>query len=269
MFHRMAVLGNERRISNMAYNYFNTGLSGLFSSSSGSNSFMNYSFISDYTSIRNGSYGKLLKAYYNKEGSGSSSKSNNASDKIFHKVADKSLTTIKGDVDALKTSANALVTKGNKSLFVEKDITTTAENGDKSTTKGYDTNAIMKAVKSFVSDYNRLLDSTSESDNSNILRKTLMMVQNTSSMSKSLEKVGITIGFDNKLSVDEDKLKSADITSVKNLFNGNSSFAYQTAQRAAMIGQDATRAATYANTYNKSAQYQYNNFYANGFNAYF
>jgi hypothetical protein len=263
--------------NNMAYSYFDTGLismmSGSFGSSSGSfgnsSSFgsIGTNFLSDYASIQNGSYRKLMNAYYNKPANTSSSK---AVSDLLKKTEDKSLTAIKSEADSLMSSAGKLTATGSKSLFVKKDITVTDEKtGEKTTTKDYDMDSIAKAVKSFVSDYNDLIGSVSDSDNYSILKKSLMMIQGTASYSKSLESVGISIGADNKLTLDEDKLKSADINNIKSLFNGNNSFAYRTSQRAAMIGQETTKAATSATNYTSSGQYQYYNYYGSAYNAYF
>ena len=48
-----------------------------------------------------------------------------------------------------------------------------------------------------------------------------------------LSKVGISVGSDNKLTVDEDKLKNADMTTVKSLFEGRGSFGRMTSVSAA------------------------------------
>lgn len=51
------------------------------------------------------------------------------------------------------------------------------------------------------------------------------MTKTTSAYEKTLAKVGITISGNNKLELDEDELKNADIASLKNLFTGHNSFA--------------------------------------------
>ena len=79
---------------------------------------------------------------------------------------------------------------------------------------------------------------------------------------KSLEKVGITIGDDKKLTVDEEKFKAADISKVKSLFNETPSFAASVSSQASFINSAASREAAKANTYNQKGSY--NNNYLTG-----
>ena len=58
------------------------------------------------------------------------------------------------------------------------------------------------------------------------------MVAYTKANKNLLSKVGITVGSDNKLTVDEDKFKSADMTTVKSLFTGRGSFGKMTSTSA-------------------------------------
>lgn len=81
------------------------------------------------------------------------------------------------------------------------------------------------------------------------------MVKNTKTYEKLLGKVGITIGSNNKLSVDEKAFKAADMSTVKTLFNGNSSFAYSTSSRASMINFSAASEANKTKTYTNTGKY--------------
>ena len=63
----------------------------------------------------------------------------------------------------------------------------------------------------------------------------------TDKTSHLLSKIGITIGKGNKLELDEDELKKADISSLKTVFTGYNSFAGKTAQKAAGILNAANR----------------------------
>ncbi|MDE7299992.1 MAG: hypothetical protein K2N94_14425 [Lachnospiraceae bacterium] len=62
--------------------------------------------------------------------------------------------------------------------------------------------------------------------------------------SKMLAKLGITIGKGNKLELDEEALKKAEISSLKTAFSGYNSFAAKVAQKAADISGAAARAGT-------------------------
>lgn len=247
----------------MGIGIMNSGF--LFDNSSSSSSGMNnYSWLSEYNNIRSGTYYKVLKAYYAKNSSADKS-STVSSDKDYSKTASseaKTLDQIQVDAKSLSSAADALITKGTDSLFKQKDITVKGEDGTETTTKGYDTGAIYDAVKKFADSYNTLLDSASSSDSTSILRTALNMTNMTKSYSKLLSSVGITIAEDNKLNVDETKFKESDMSTVKTLFNGNTSYAYNAATKASMLNISASSEANKDKLYTSSGQY--NNTYSTG-----
>ena len=76
-----------------------------------------------------------------------------------------------------------------------------------------------------------------------------------------LAKVGITIGEDNRLSVDEKAFKEADMSSVKTMFHGVTSYAYDVQTKASFINMYAKEdAAKTSGIYAQNALY--NNSYA-------
>ena len=80
----------------------------------------------------------------------------------------KTLSSIESAAEELKKSADALTAKGSKSVFNKVDIETKDENGVTSTTKGYDTNAIYKAVSDFVDDYNSVIKQAGSAESTSI-----------------------------------------------------------------------------------------------------
>ena len=242
----------------------NFGLFGGSRSSSGDWMGNLLSMTADYNSIRSGAYSKLMKAYYAKDSSSSSSTTKESkNDKLRNQIkaeeADKTVAAAKSEADDLKKSAEALSTTGTKSLFKEKDIETKdEETGETIKTRGYDRKAITSAIKSFVKDYNDMIDSGAEADNTSILQKTLSMTQTTNSNSKLLSKVGITIEKGNKLKVDEDKLNEADISTLKTLFNGANSYAAQIGTKAGQISSAAVNASLNSSLYTSGASYNKN-----------
>lgn len=242
----------------MNFNYSNT--------QNKSNSIYDMSgLFGDYASIKSGSYGKLLKAYYSATDDGTSNRLSSMIKGNESNKEQKELLALKPDADLLYKSSVDLYTRGSKSLFnkVEVEIKD-PDTGDITKTKDYDRNAIYDGVKSFISDYNKIIDSASASDNQNILRKTLYMTNQTKTFSHTLEKAGIKIGHDNKLSIDEDKFGKTNMEDVKNLFNGNSSLAYRTGRAASEIGRQILR----DNTYSQKGLYNTNNYFASSFNMY-
>lgn len=227
------------------YSYLFSGLSSSTGSIGASSN-----WLSDYASIKNGSYGKLMKAYYTKAGSTEALTNNSTS-----KDSAKTLASIQTATDDLKESADALLVKGSKSLFNQVDITTTDSEGQSTTTKGYDTDAIYKAVSNFAKNYNSVIKAADESNTSSIQNRTENMMRATISNSKLLSKVGITLNEDSTLSIDEGSFKKADMNTVKTLFNGNGSYGYQVSAQASLINFAADNESSKSNTYDFSGKY--------------
>lgn len=198
------------------YSYLFNGLSGNSTTSTTTRNILGID-LAEYASVTRGSYSKLVKAYYEKYGnSGSSSGTNKTSDKS-EKLEQ---TTLKGNANDLYKAANALVTSGVDSVFKKIDIRD-EETGK--TSKGYDKDKIYEAVSSLVEAYNSMVGSSTESSDNSILRQTLHMVNSVSANSSLLSDVGIRVGSDNKLSIDEETFKNSDMSIVKTLLNGNHS----------------------------------------------
>lgn len=236
-----------------SFNYSGSLFSSYGSSSSNSGTGMT-SLLGEYASIKSGSYKKLLVEYYKKnpvekEGSKQSSSAVNDSS--------KELTNVKDDASALQDSAAALRTRGTKSVFEKKTIKTTDEKtGEVTEKQDYDRDAIGKAIDAFVKDYNSLIDSAGDLDTNSVLKKAVYLTSATKANEKLLKEVGITIGKDNHLSVDADKLKEADISKLKTLFNGTNSYADKVYEKARQIDVEASVAAVKsAKTYNNNGGY--------------
>lgn len=177
----------------------------------------------DYASLKNGSYRKLVSAYYTKVENESGSSSSVTKD------SKQTLSSIKEAANDVKTSASALLTKGKDSLFQMKT------DGKGNSYVEYDTDAVYKAVKNFISDYNSLIDVAAESDTTSILRNATSMVKYTAANEKVLSEVGITVGSDNKLSIDENKFQNASKARVQSLFQSTGGYAYQINAKATSI----------------------------------
>ncbi len=236
-------------------NYFGFG-SSIFGTSNSSSNWMTgiTGLYSDYNSIRNGSYYKLLKAYY---GQDTSSKSR-VEDVVSRKTntEKKELTQTKADAADLQESAKALTATGTDSLFTKKEIISKDENGKEVKTMDYDRAAIEKAVTAFVDDYNAVVKSGSGVSSTSILRKTLQLTQNTAANKRMLSDVGINITEGNKLSVDNEMLEKADMNKLKALFEGSSSYAGRISDKASQIAKAAvTEASKSSSLYTNSGSY--------------
>lgn len=187
--------------------------------------------LANYAAIKNGSYGKLVKSYYAEtsgktgdvKSSSATSKSQTSKATSTKKDVDTTgLTQMKKDADKLKASAEAL----NK------------EDLWKTTDGKADTKAIVSAVKDFANDYNKVIDQASKVNSKEIANDTKFMTGMTDTFTKVLGKIGITVGTDGKMSVDEEALGKADIATAKSLFAGNATYGSQIADKAGAISKD-------------------------------
>ncbi len=201
--------------------------------------------LADYASIKNGSYKKLLRAYYKQE----------EEEKASAATGDSKtkLTSIKAAADDLKSSAEALQ---KEDLWQKKTFTKTdEETGEETSYEDYDWEAITNAVKKFTEAYNSVVEGAGNSDTKNVLMNTSWMTKMTASNAKLLAKAGIGIGKDNKLSVDEETLKK-NLSTTKFIFKGHNSFADKVATKAGGISDSAARAAAdKASAYDKHGAY--------------
>ena len=224
------------------------------------NSLGNLNFLSDYASIKNGSYGKLMKAYYAKDAAdkvASTGKDTETKKKSISTAADsaKTLSEIEKAADAMKESADSLLVKGSKSVFRKKNEKATVS-------EEYDTDAIYKAVSGFVTDYNDLLSKTSAASSKNLQSKADTLAAVTSANAKLLSRVGITVNSDSSLSLDEEVFKKSDMGTVKNLFGTTGAYGYKVSAQASMIDYTAVKESTRSNTY--TANGTYSNVYSAG-----
>lgn len=193
--------------------------SGYFGASDTSASGVN---LGDWTMIKSGAYKKLLSAYYAKEGN----------DKKTSSTSKDSSTTA-GDssvkVSLAANDAQSLVDATGKLSSSVKNQNSTSED-------------MFKAASDFVKSYNSLVKSSSDVDNNSILRSEINITKNTKANDDLLKDVGISIGSDNTLSIDETKFKAAKRADLKALFTGYSSYASHVSSSAGNIYNTAKAA---------------------------
>ena len=180
--------------------------------------------------INSGAYRKLLNAYYSKNPSDESTAAANKKELI-------NLNTANSDASALASSVSKVMS-----------FSADEENRDK----------IREGVRELVENYNKVIDSASEVDNTSVLRQALWMTQGTSANSVSLSDLGITIGDNNKLSFNEEKFASVDMASIRSAMTGKDSIMGRLATRAGQIASvslNAINGVSSSSTYNKSAGY--------------
>ncbi len=171
----------------------------------------------DYNTIRNGSYGKLMKAYYSMDEEGKVKDSKNDTDD-----SDKTLKSIRDASADLKESAQALY--GSKSLF--------AQGADGK----YDMEAIYEKVNAFIEDYNTAVKAVGSAETETIAKAGASMVNAANEYVDMFDKMGISInGVDFSLSINKEKFLASNINDVKSMFSGVGSFAYQMGAKASRI----------------------------------
>ncbi|MCH5349370.1 MAG: hypothetical protein J1E40_08615 [Oscillospiraceae bacterium] len=108
---------------------------------------------------------------------------------------------------------------------------------------GYDMNKIsdtvMEAVKKLVNSYNDTMNSLEKSDSVQALEKGVSLVNTTKAFARTLNRIGIGVGSDNRLTIDETKLAKASENDMKALFSGNYSYAAKVADKASTISRAA------------------------------
>jgi hypothetical protein len=244
----------------------NMDYSTLFSSMSGASSSNNYlsglsGMLSDYSSIKNGSYGKLVSAYYKKiDGENSSSKADDSKDA---KAAEKSksqqaaaekkkYSSIASSANALEESAEKLTNSGADSIFEKAWKTKTDADGNTSQVYDYNEEKIVSAVSDFVNKYNSLVSASADASDTNTSTRTSYMSKITNSFKDELSSIGISVSDKGKLSLDKDKMKEVGMESVKNILGNRSGYAYQMSSSASSIESAASKAASNSSTYSKS-----------------
>lgn len=198
----------------------------LFQSlSSSSGGLGNLNFLSDYASLKNGSYGKLLKTYYNMEqnsGTGTANKKSNSNDVLDRILEEQKNPKISKEAQ----KANAELTTGLSSL---KNSVSALQNSTtyEDTANGQSASGkVVSAMKAYVSDYNNVVDAARGSTLTNKTAYVANIMRSTATNADKLSEVGITVDANGKLSINEEKLKTADISKVQELFSADDIMSY-------------------------------------------
>ena len=207
------------------------------------------SMLGDYASIKNGSYGKLLKAYYKKQETDYAS-----SDEA--KAENAKYTRVKSYAADLKSAASALTDSG---LYAKGDYSVTYSDGTKGQSE-YNMDKIYEKAKSFVDSYNSAIRSgSSTEDGSKVSDRTLSLVEFTAKNANLLSQIGITAsskeGEEGTLSIDEDKFKKASGATMKSLFAGTGSYASVVENKAGIIASMAESQMSKISSYNSKGSY--------------
>ncbi len=197
----------------------------LFSGMSGSSG-ANLNFLSDYASIKNGSYGKLLKSYYGAgkdsstaTSSSTKSSSKNILDKIWEEKRNPKVSKDTQEANANLTAGLSTLKTSVAALRSDKTYTDTA-NGKSAEDK------TVAAMKAYVSDYNNVVTAAKGSTLANKTAYVANMMSTTAANADKLSEVGVTVNSDGTLELDEAKLKAAGTAKVQELFSPDNIMSY-------------------------------------------
>ena len=182
----------------------------------------NLNFLSDYASIKNGSYSKLMKAYYGMGQSISSgttssdrkSSKGNVLDKILeekmHPKVSKEVQKANKDLSAGLSSLNSAVST------LRNDNTYTDSTDGKSAS-----DKVVSAMKAYVTNYNNVVSSAKDSTLTSKTSYVANMMSSTAANADKLSEIGVTINANGTLMLNEGKLKETDISKVQDLFSSD------------------------------------------------
>lgn len=198
---------------------YNSSFMSTFFGTGNSNSSGNSSLISslgDLKMIQNGTYKKALKSYYEAQKSGDSTGTKFDSIKGTGTAEEKmSLSNVKSSAQKLYETSNTLK-KADYSANAKPE-------------------GLLNQAKDFVNSYNSTLKAAKNVDSYSILQTAIWGTEQMNLSEGILNKVGITIGVDNSLSLDEDTFKKANMSDLKVLFSGNGSLADRVSQKASTL----------------------------------
>lgn len=106
-----------------------------------------------------------------------------------------------------------------------------------------DKDALVKKVTAFADSYNSAVDAMGKSDSVDALKSGLSMTNTVKTYSGALSRMGIKVGSDNKLTVDEKALRAADDRAVASMFGSSYSPVARVVDKADAISKSAVNKA--------------------------
>lgn len=201
------------------------GYSQLFQGISASGGAGNQNFLSDYASIKNGSYGKLLRSYYSMEQSSDTASANkkssskNVLDRILEEKKNPKVSKQAQEANANLTAGLASL-KGSASALQSEALYKDTGDGQGVSDK------VVSAMKKYVSDYNNVVSSAKRSTLEGKTAYVANMMSSTSANADKLSELGITVKADGTLQLNDKKLKAADVSKVQELFSADNLMSY-------------------------------------------
>ncbi len=222
--------------SSMANTLFGT------KSSIRSGNFLSASSLGDWGMMRSGVYTRMLRSYYDKYGVDTSNASNKT-DKKDKTETNAYETDISTKLESLQGSTTNTILSDVKSAAGALDTSAKAVadlDYDKSSRED-----MYASVKKMADSYNAVIKSVDKSDVVSVTQSTSWMKADTKALQSELKEIGITVGADGQISVNEETFKKAELDSIKELMEGSTGYASKIAQKASGIQTLATNQMAY------------------------
>ena len=119
-------------------------------------------------------------------------------------------------------------------------------------TEQYDIDKLFAAVKSFVGNYNSMLDAAQASYNSGVTSNLARIIEKTAQNKNALEQFGISVDKKGKLTIDEDVFRKSDMSQFQKFF---SEYGSSIATNVSLVNYYMTTQANTANGYTANGTY--------------
>ncbi len=149
------------------------------------------------------------------------------------------------------TGSSAAALKKDSTALASAELYEKMKDKDGNVTDKYDVDKILATAKSFVSNYNSMLDAAKTSSNSGVSSNVAQIKEKTANNANALKQFGISLDAKGQMKIDEETFKKADMSQVQKFFkNYGSSIAtnaslvdyYMTTQASATSGYTAAGA---------------------------
>ena len=220
-------------------------------SSLGTNAYnaANSNFLSQYASIKNGSYAKLLKAYYSAEKSAGATTGTTSAKSSSGSVLDKILEekrSPKVSKDVQEANANLTTGLSNLKASVSQlqsdKIYTDTANGQSASDK------VVSAMKNYVSNYNSAVNAAKGSTLTSKTAYVANMMRSTAANADKLSEIGVTVNTDGTIELNEAQLKATDVSKVQELFSSEDIMSYGSTVASRLQFAGATTSTSTSNT---------------------
>ena len=190
--------------------------------------------LSDYNSIKNGSYGKLMKKYYGTSVSGSSTSDGTQSkgssgvlEKILEEKKNPKVSEEAEKNNSMLTSSVGLLKNAVSTL--QKSDTFEDQKESSGSTSSTGKEKTESALKNFVSSYNDALTASKRSTMTNVSSNIAGIMKAIDGNSEKLKEIGITQNNDGTLNFNEKLLSDDELDKVKELFSGDDALSFGSA----------------------------------------